>query len=568
MPSSISRAVLSLAAFPLALSAQATPPATPPAAPTAANAKLLADAQQLITQSRFDSAAVLLKRVVTSQPGMGRGWIALGDAHRGARRFADADSAYRMAIRTPAGPQALQSLLRLYAVTDQKDAAANVLADIRKAGIDLTAVAANSDLELLHDDQRFSMLFRDRVAFSPPFVEPTRVLREWRGERAGDEFGWIARGLGDVDRDGITDVVISATANPPYGKGDGTVYVYSGKTGRLIWKRREAPGSLLGTGLESAGDVDGDGVSDVIAGAPGMNAAFVYSGSTGKQIYRITGDSADVDLGTAVAGVGDVDGDGRADFVASAPSSRAGGQPTGRVYVYSGRTGKILSTLSGERANDSFGSTVGGASGRIIVGAGTAGDTHHGRVYVYDRLSAAPTFAKDADSTGLALGYMFVSMVGDVDGDGVADVYATDFANSAKGRATGRVYVYSGKTGDVIRTFTGTASGDGFGIGAARAGDIDGDGTADLVVGSWQYGGAAWSGGRVTVLSGKDGHALQTITGKVPGETFGFDAVAIGDIDHDGATDFLLTSAWSMVNGLRSGRVYIVAGSTKRATRR
>ena len=62
------------------------------------------------------------------------------------------------------------------------------------------------------------------------------------------------------------------------------------------------------------------------------------------------------------------------------------------------------------------------------------------------------------------------------------------------------------------------------------------------------------------VHSGRDGRALQSFTGRVPGETLGFDAVGAGDADGDGATDFLVTSAWSFVNGLRSGRVYVVAG--------
>ena len=62
------------------------------------------------------------------------------------------------------------------------------------------------------------------------------------------------------------------------------------------------------------------------------------------------------------------------------------------------------------------------------------------------------------------------------------------------------------------------------------------------------------------VCSGKDGHVLQDMVGAVPGETLGFDAVAVGDVDGDGLSDYLITSAWSGVNGLRSGRVYIVAG--------
>jgi hypothetical protein len=257
-----------------------------------------------------------------------------------------------------------------------------------------------------------------------------------------------------------------------------------------------------------------------------------------------------------------VDGDGRPDIAAGAPSSSAGGENAGRVYLFSGRDGHRLLALDGLHPGDGFGAAAGGGGGTWIVGAAGAGPRQAGQVYVFRRMNPKPVFTADADSSGAALGAMFLSVVGDVDGDKVPDIYATDYPNTALGRATGRAYIYSGKTGAVVLTLTGEGAGEGFGIGAARTGDVDGDGRADLVIGSWQYGGAAWSGGRVRVYSGKTGKVLQSITGQVPGETLGFDAVGIGDVDGDGKTDFLVTSAWSMVNGLRSGRTYIVAGTT------
>ncbi|MEP7086683.1 MAG: VCBS repeat-containing protein, partial [Gemmatimonadota bacterium] len=224
-------------------------------------------------------------------------------------------------------------------------------------------------------------------------------------------------------------------------------------------------------------------------------------------------------------------------------------------------------TLTGERAGDAFGSTVAGHSDSkrsfIVVGAPSAGSGKVGRTYVYEELSKKPKFIIESDSTGQALGAMFVSVAGDVNGDGVPDVYASDYTNSAKGPSTGRIYVHSGKDGKRLLTLTGETAGEGFGIGPATAGDVDHDGSADLIVGSWQYSGAATSGGRVYLYSGRDGHLMRTYTDRTPGDTFGFDAVGLGDVDGDGTVDFLLTAAWSGVHGNHSGRIFIVSSGVK-----
>jgi hypothetical protein len=99
---------------------------------------------------------------------------------------------------------------------------------------------------------------------------------------------------------------------------------------------------------------------------------------------------------------------------------------------------------------------------------------------------------------------------------------------------TGRIYVHSGADGIRVLTLTGEAGGDGFGIGPADAGDVDGDGYDDLIIGAWRYGGAAPAGGKVYLFSGRDASLLDTYTGKVPGETLGFDATGVGDVNGDG----------------------------------
>ncbi|MEO7038824.1 MAG: VCBS repeat-containing protein [Gemmatimonadaceae bacterium] len=182
---------------------------------------------------------------------------------------------------------------------------------------------------------------------------------------------------------------------------------------------------------------------------------------------------------------------------------------------------------------------------------------------MYEGRSAKPAFIIESDATGCALGGMFVSVTGDVNGDGVPDIFASDFSNAAKGRATGRVYVHSGRDGKRLFTLTGESADEGFGIGDANAGDVDHDGYADLIIGSWQYAGAAASGGRAYLYSAPDGHLLKTYTDRVAEDTFGFDAVGIGDLDGDGTIDLLITAAWSAVHGKHSGRIFIVSSGVK-----
>jgi hypothetical protein len=274
-------------------------------------------------------------------------------------------------------------------------------------------------------------------------------------------------------------------------------------------------------------------------------------------------------FGRHVPGAGDIDHDGCADVIVGAPANNAGGKGAGRAYVYSGKDGHRLLTLTGEAAGDAFGSTVAGSTGAtgtfLVVGAPAAGPRKSGRTYVYSGLSTTPKFVIDSDETGNALGAMFVSIVGDVDGDGTGDVYASDFTNAAKGPSTGRVYVHSGADGRRLLTFTGETAGEGFGIGPASAGDVDGDGRSDLIVGAWQYGEEAISGGRAYLYSGKDGRLLGTYTCRTPGDAFGFDAAGMGDVDGDGTIDLLVTSAWSAIHGFHSGRVFIISSGIKPA---
>ncbi|MCW3050918.1 MAG: repeat-containing protein [Chthonomonadales bacterium] len=530
--------------------------ASPPGAP---------EALALVQRGDAAGAVKIMEAAVVRQPKSARVWRVLGYAALKAKNLDRALSAYRTSLEIEPGfPAALYNTGVAYALKQDKEQAFHWLEEARATQkMDMTLIQADPDLVSLKEDPRFTALLPKPELFAHPFVETVKVIHEWDGEAMNDQFGWIARNMGDVDGDRIHDVVTSAPTKEIGGANAGRVYLYSTRTGKLLWKVDGQPGDQLGLGVECAGDTNHDGVPDVIAGAPGAGKAYVYSGKDGHPLLTLKAEDRQDVFGAHVAGVGDIDHDGYADVMVGAPGNNAGGAKAGRAYVYSGKDGHLLLTLTGEHAGDGFGSTVAGATDRkhrfLIVGAPGAGPKQAGRTYVYNALSQKPQFVIEADETGSALGNMFVSVAGDLDGDGVPDIYASDFGNSAKGPATGRIYLRSGKDGHPLLTLTGETAGEGFGIGRADAGDVDHDGHDDLIVGAWQYAGAAVSGGRATLYSGKDGHVLNTYTCRVPGDTFGFDAVGIGDVDGDGITDLLLTSAWSGIHGYHSGRMFIIS---------
>jgi len=541
------------------------------AAPRADADPRLAQAVGLLQTGKTADAAALLEDIVKGHPRDATALRLLGDAELRQGHPDPALAAYERLLAIEAdSPRALYGVGAAHARRGETDAAFVWLGKAKETRkLDMTAMQNDKNLAGLRGDPRYAALLPRAEDFRDPFVEGTKIIREWDGESANDQFGWIARSIGDADGDGVADFVTSAPTKALGGEAAGRVYAYSTASGKLLWSVDGKPGDQLGTGVESAGDTDGDGVQDVIASAPGSDAAYVYSGKDGHVLLTVHGEAKGDTFGNHVSSAGDVDRDGHADVIVGAPTNKAGGENSGRVYVYSGKDGHVLLTLTGERAGDQFGSAVTGFTDAghtlLVVGAPGGGARGSGRVYVYDSLSQKPRFTFDSDETGSKLGMMFLSVPGDVDGDGVPDVYASDWSNAAKGPSTGRIYVYSGKSGKQLFALTGETAGEGFGTTQSIAGDVDGDGHADLIVGAWQYSGAAISGGRAYLYSGKDAHLIRTYTCKTPGDTFGFDAVALGDVDHDGTTDLLITSGWSSIHGFQSGRVLLISSGVHRS---
>ena len=546
-------------------------PAPLHAAAEASAQRLWSRAAAQLSAGDATHAVQTLVRLTRVSPADAKAWTTLGRARLQLKDFQGAAGSFERALQIePDSPRALFGLGEAYAARHDWERAFEWLQRARSSRrYDMTEMIDNPNFAGLRTDPRWPALLPAQSEFDHPFVEAVKIIREWRGEAPDDQFGWIARKIGDVDGDGVTDIVTSAPTHGTNGSNAGRIYVYSVGTGNLLWTADGQPGDQLGSGVEGVGDTNGDGIPDVAASGPeGPGVAYVYSGRDGRVLQAFRPSGHDEMFGNHISGAGDLNGDGFADVIVGAPGKPHAAANPGHAYVYSGKDGSLLLTLSGERPGDSFGSTVAGYSGQghrfLVVGAPAAGNTRHGRVYVYRDGAMKPAFTIDADSSGSALGAMFVSVIGDVDGDGVADIYASDWANEAKGPATGRIYIYSGRTGERLRVLTGESSGDGFGTSASAAGDVDGDGHADLIVGAWQYGKAAVSGGRAYLYSGNDGRLIRTFTCRTPGDTFGFDAVGLGDVAHDGLDDLLITSGWSAVNGHHSGRVFVISSGVAR----
>ncbi len=122
--------------------------------------------------------------------------------------------------------------------------------------------------------------------------------------------------LGDIDGDGIPDFVMSPGSFPT------AAFAYSGASGSLLHTWTGGPGTNFGQVIEAGGDIDADGVPDILVSAPNMDiagvnnagAVYAYSGATGTQIHRIVGSVSNGAYGYALAGMGDVNGDGHADY--------------------------------------------------------------------------------------------------------------------------------------------------------------------------------------------------------------------------------------------------------------
>ncbi|MDP3277845.1 MAG: FG-GAP-like repeat-containing protein [Deltaproteobacteria bacterium] len=345
-----------------------------------------------------------------------------------------------------------------------------------------------------------------------------------QGVAAADGFGLSVASAGDVNGDGYGDLVVGATGADPGGRdAAGTASVYLGSaTGLSAIPAQVLEGAAMtdgfGASVASAGDVNGDGYGDLVVGADGADpggrgsagTASVFMGSatgiSATPARVLEGVGAGDYFGRAVASAGDVNGDGYGDLVVGAWRADRGGTPAGAASVFMGGATGISATpgivLRGVAALDRFGYAVAGAGdvngdgyADVLVGADGAaprGRSLAGTASVFMGSAAGMQATPALVLEGASAGDRFASAVasaGDVNGDGYADVLVGGYLATVGGRSqAGIASVFaggvSGLTATPVVTLQGMAADDAFGLSVASAGDVNGDGYGDLVVGA------------------------------------------------------------------------------------
>ena len=436
------------------------------------------------------------------------------------------------------------------------------------------------------------------------------VIQLFGAQRLG-KAGTSVSGGGDIDGDGFADLIIGEP-----GSGAGRVFVVQGganlsspQVGQSFTPNvpleflndanqvggtdtegfeivGESTGDGLGTSVAHAGDFDGDGLADFIIGAPGgsgdtgsayviFDASAAQSGQLrladleANQGVKLVGFEADSDFGFSVAGAGDINGDGYADVIVGAHSASPGGQFTaGQAFVIFGSASYAGS--AGQAAQVVDVSTLDGSNGFVLNGinGGTTG-------------------------SGDMAGYS-VAVVGDVDGDGYDDLLVGARLADAGGNAdAGQAYLVYGGAGGFSATldlqaldgnngFTinGIAAFDNTGYSVGRAGDVNGDGLDDIIIGAQGADPNGGFSGEAYLVYGQAGRSFSSfdladlrdtaaggvneggqlgfvIEGATSSDRVGSAVNGIGDINGDGFDDLAVGGRNA---GSYTGESYVIFG--------
>ena len=436
---------------------------------------------------------------------------------------------------------------------------------------------------------------------------------DWSAEsdQSGALLGW-STSAGDVNGDGYADLVVGA---PQYDHGEteeGVVFLYLGgpegpADSPICTMESDQAYAWFGYAVSAAGDVNGDGYADLVVGAPRYDITgtvaltdtgqiFLYYGAPTGLVTSTLGlahtDQAQARFGASVASAGDVNGDGYADVIVAANGYDAAERNEGAAFVYHGglagmETSPAWVAHPTGQAYANFGdsaSTAGDVNGDgysdVVIGAPwydtsqDEEDRDKGAAYVYHGgpvgLNNAPAWLVTGNRREAKFG-VAVSTAGDVNGDGYSDLivgaykYTEDYEHPWR---EGAAFAYHGSSEGLSSDASWSARGGQesakYALSLSSAGDMNGDGYTDVVVGAPNYDGDHLREGAIFVYQGAedgltDAHAWSA-AGDQEGAGIGFSTSAAGDVNGDGYGDLIVGAPAYNSGEMDEGAAFVYLG--------
>jgi hypothetical protein len=474
-----------------------------------------------------------------------------------------------------------------------------VAVDSTRLEVEVPPAAALGLVDLVVQNQKSGCVLPNGFEY----VELKSCWSSTGDDQADAHFGRAVASAGDVNGDGFDDIVVGAFLYDTASADAGKAYLYyggpSGVASTPGWTSvgDDVAGAWFGGSIASAGDVDGDGFSDVIVGAcyqttssTGEGRAFLYRGgamglATTPTWTSSGDDQAGASYGFSVASAGDVNGDSFADVLVSAFTYDAPAVSAGKAYLY-------LGGLSGPSVTEDWSSVGEGQAdaryGRSVASAGDVnGDgfsdivvsaflydspnVDAGKVYLHHGQAGGPSASPDWTSVGddqVEAWYGGdVACAGDVDGDGFSDVIVGAYGFDGVGTADGKTYLYLGSPAGLATSPAWTSLGDGqmgagFGSAVSSAGDLNQDGYGDVLVGALWQSTSFWHAGKAFLYLGGPGGLSASPFWTSMGDdtleaTFGKFLDDAGDVDGDGLPEILVSAPDQDSTQARAGKAHL-----------